>query len=67
MTVSLNSMSVSSGFHSSVLTHFIGLNLARVQGVRNSSLNFMRKTDHRVLTAVIILYVQSASLQAYTS
>lgn len=44
MTVGLYSMSVCSGFHSSVLTHFICLNLVR---------------NHHELTALLVLYVQS--------
>lgn len=45
MTVSLDSMSICSGFHSSVLTHFICLNLVRRQGVRNKGLNFVIKKN----------------------
>lgn len=68
MTVSLDSMSICSGFHSSVLTHFICLNLVRRQGVRNKGLNFMiKKKSSCAYTAVVVLYVQSTSLQAYTS
>ena len=40
MTVSLDSMSICSGLHSSVLTHFICLNLER---------------DHQMLTALLVL------------
>ena len=50
MTVSLYSVSICSGFHSSVMTHFICLNLVR---------------DHYVLTALLVLYVQS--LQTFIS
>ena len=41
MTVSLDSMSICSGLHSSVLTHFICLNLER---------------DHQMLTELFLFY-----------
>lgn len=40
MTVSLDSMSIGSGFHSFVLTHFICLNLVSAQGVSNNRFEF---------------------------
>ena len=67
MTVSLDSMSIGSGFHSSVWIHFVCLNLVRAQGVSNSSLNFKIMRENRVLAAAVVLYGQSASLQACTS
>jgi len=57
MTVSLDSMSICSGFHSSVLTHFICLNLVRRQGVRNKGLNFMIKKNHPVLIQLLSFYM----------
>lgn len=66
MTVSLDSMSIGSGFHSFVLTHFICLNLVSAQGVSNNGLNFIITRDNRVLAAVVVLYGQSGSLQACT-
>ena len=53
MTVSLDSMSICSGFHLSVLTHFICLNLVIAQGVRIKGLNFMTKKDHRALIQLL--------------
>ena len=49
MTERLDSMSVCSGFHSPVETHFICLNLARIQSVSKYNSNSLITRDNNVL------------------